>query len=219
MEAIKQKVLNLEGKEVGSVDLDPEVFGVKPAKGLVHETVVWQLAKRRAGTHSTLNRKRMTGGGRKPYRQKGTGNARAGTRNSPVWVGGAVAHGPTPRSYLSRLSKRSRRQALAAALSSKVSSSQLIVVDSLTPKTPKTKEMAGAFSKLGVLGSKVTLVVPESGDVAQLASRNISGVRVLKIGGVNVYDVLNGTYLVCEQADIAALTSRVKGSDKAKQEN
>ena len=120
MEALKYDIHNMEGKVVDSADLDVDVFGAKVNLDLVHQTIVWQLAKRRAGTHCSKSRAEVSGGGRKPWKQKGRGTARSGSNTSPVWVGGGVAHGPKPRDYETRLSKRTRRQALASVLTDKV---------------------------------------------------------------------------------------------------
>ena len=193
-----------------------DIKGKKPE--LVHAVVTWQRGKRRAGSHSTLNRARMEGGGRKPYRQKGTGNARAGTNISPVWVGGAVAHGPTPRSYKTRVTKRTRRQALNAVLADKVKSGTFIVLESLVVPDGKTKSMVSILNSVGVKevgkegGATLLLSKEEHGDAkngAVRASRNIPGITTLSVDGANVYDLVNRKNLICTKSAIEALQERI----------
>lgn len=216
---LSYKLVNVEGKEVGSVELDSNVFGLQPEQNLVHEVVRWQMAKRRAGTHYTQTRGDMKSGGRKPYKQKSTGMARAGSNASPVWVGGGVAHGPKPRDYEFRLSKRVRSQALCSVLSSKVSDNSLVVLDSLSPKTTKTSEVAKILSKLGVAarakkGQAVLLTMDSSGSVTR-AARNIAGTLTLPLSGVNVYDLLRHKYLIGTKDVIAELQKTLQGRQGA----
>lgn len=212
MESIRYKVLNIGGDEVGEMELDPEVFNAKECRSLVHQTVRWQRACRRAGSHSVLSRGNMKGGGKKPWRQKGTGRARAGTRNSPVWVGGAVAHGPQPRDYSFRLSARSRRQALASVLSSKVKANELIILDELPIKEGKTREIVSILDKLGVKDTSSLLVTPTKDEMLRRSSGNLKRSLALPVIGANVYDLLRHRYLLCTKESVSALVQRVKGS-------
>lgn len=209
--SIAWKVMSLEGKEVGSVQLNGAVFGAAINLSLVHDTVRWQLARRRAGTHQALTRTMMEGGAKKPWKQKGTGRARAGSGISPLWVGGASIHGPLPRSYDYRLPKRTRRQALMSVLSDKVKSNQLVVVDDLTVNSGKTKDMAAALAKVGVGDKRVTLVITEENGTVARSARNLANVHLATVAAVNVYDLLRNEILVTTKAGIAALENRVTG--------
>lgn len=203
------KVVTLEGKEVGTIELNPEVFGVTPNESLVHDTVRWQLARRRSGTHQALTRSMMRGGGKKPYRQKGTGRARAGSNISPLWVGGASVHGPLPRDYDYRLPKRTRRQALASVLSDKVLNSKLVVVDELSLKEAKTRLMAAALDKVGVAARNAAIIVSSTDDLVAKASRNLPKVTALTPNAANVYDLLRHDFLVISKDGIKAIEERV----------
>ncbi len=215
MEGLKTKVIDLSGKEVGSLDLHADLFGAPVSKYLVHDTVRWQRAKARSGTHSALTKREVSGGGKKPFKQKGTGNARAGSNTSPLWVGGGVSHGPKPRDYEFRLSKRARRQALAAVLSQKLKSGELIVVNDLKLKAVKTKEVEAFLGKIGVGASSATILHcgVEFTEGLGRASRNIRRVRAMEIDGVNVYDLLRHRFVVASKDAISKLEQRV--SEKA----
>lgn len=220
MKALKCKVVDTQGKEVGSVDLDPVVFGVEGQNDLVHSAVRWQRACKRSGTHATINKANYKGGSRKPWNQKGTGNARAGGADSPIWVGGAVAHGPTPRKYDFRLSLRSRRQALAAVLSDKLSSENLVVVDSLTVKQGKTSELVAIIAKLGLSDQKITLVLPETAESSTWSkvwqsSGNLQNVKTISVRGANPFDLLTSQTVVCTTEGLEGLTKRVRAEKKA----
>ena len=210
METLKYKMHDMSGKEVGSIELDPEVFGAKVHEAIVHETVRWQLARRRAGTHRALTRSMMKGGGKKPWKQKGTGRARAGSNISPLWVGGASVHGPLPRCYDYRLSKRSRRQALVSVLTSKVQDAKLVVLDKLQVPSGKTRDMASVLAKIGISEQDVVIVTASSEEMVSRSSRNLSKVLALSVSGVNVYDLLRHKYVVSTQDGIKALQARVK---------
>lgn len=214
MEALQVKIIDMKGKEVGVLDLDPEVFAAEVVPSLVHDTVRWQLNKRRAGTHQALTRSMMKGGGKKPWRQKGTGRARAGSIISPLWVGGASVHGPLPRSYESRLSKRARRQSLAAVLTSKLQAKQLVVLDTLKVASGKTKDMAAVLKNIGVSGSKFALITATQDDNIERSSRNIPNCVMTDVSGANVFDLMRHKFLVGTKDSILALQSRVKGEKK-----
>ena len=212
---MKYPVRNSEGQSVGTVELDAEVFGAVVDPALVHEAVRWQRLKKRAGSHACLSKGQMKGGGRKPWRQKGTGRARCGSNTSPVWVGGGVAHGPKPRDYSNRFAKGDRARALIGVLSDKARSSELVVLDSFKAVAGKTREVKAVFQKLGVLDGGVTLVMAGVDDSAidteMRAARNLSGVIALPVQGANAYDLLKSKYLVTTAAGVQALQSLVKG--------
>ncbi|WP_044641880.1 50S ribosomal protein L4 [Risungbinella massiliensis] len=185
----KVTVYDMSGKEVGEVELADKVFGIEPNEAVLHDAVVMQQASLRRGTHAVKNRSAVRGGGRKPWKQKGTGRARQGSIRSPQWVGGGVVFGPTPRSYAYKLPKKVRRLAIKSALSSKVKDQELLVLDNLTLEQPKTREMVAVLKSLGA--EKKALVVTDSLDQnAALAVRNLPNVKLIHADGVNVLDVL-----------------------------
>lgn len=221
---VAYKVYGLSGKggkttEVGSIDLDPTVFSAKLMPFAVQATVRWQLAKRRAGTHSTLSRSMMKGGGKKPFKQKGTGSARAGSGISPLWTGGAVVFGPHPRDYSYRLNRRTRQQALATMLTEKANKQTLIVVDSLDLAEGRSREMAAALKALGIIESgkakrqKVLVVISGDGSEGETrvtrATRNIAGATIVPVAGVNCYDLMRHKFLVIGREELNKLTARV----------
>ena len=185
----KLTVLDMSGKQVGDIELSESVFGITPNEAVLHEAVVMQQASLRRGTHATKNRAAVSGGGKKPWRQKGTGRARHGSIRSPLWVGGGTVFGPQPRSYAYKLPKKVRRLAIKSALSSKVNDSELIVLDELKMEQPKTREMVQVLKNLGV-DSKALIVADQVEENAELSARNIPGVKVIPAEGLNVLDVL-----------------------------
>ncbi|NLY76397.1 MAG: 50S ribosomal protein L4 [Firmicutes bacterium] len=187
-------VYNIEGSQVGEIALSDQVFGAKVNKALLHEAVTMQLASRRLGTVAVKNRSMVRGGGRKPWRQKGTGQARHGSRRSPLWTGGGIIFGPMPRAYDYDLPKKARRQALRSALSAKVEAGELIVLDSLPISEPKTKTMAGILTSLKA--KKAVIVTVENEAAVNKSARNIPGVLTLSSDGINVYDLLAHDHLV-----------------------
>lgn len=191
----KVAVYNMEGSQVGEVDLKDDVFGIEPNEVVVHQAVVALQASRRRGTHKVKSRGEVSGGGKKPWRQKGTGRARAGTSRSPIWRGGAISFGPQPRDYSIRVPKKVRRLALKSVLSAKVAEGNLIVLDTLTMDAPKTKAMAGVLEKLNI--AKKALVVTAGIDENIFKSaRNIPGITPVEAVGINVYDILHHDKLV-----------------------
>ena len=184
---------NMEGEEVGEFELDDAVFNIVPNEYVVHEAVVMQLASRRQGTVGVKSRGMVSGGGKKPFRQKGTGRARAGSTRSPLWRKGGVVFGPQARSYAYKIPRKKRRLAMKSVLSDKVANGDFIVIDELRMEKPSTKTMAKFLSKLGV--EKKALVVTGCTDATRSA-RNIAGVKPVTAEGVNVYDVLNCDKLV-----------------------
>ena len=195
------KVLTVAGKAKGSVELDDGVFGIQPNVPVMHQVVTAQLAARRAGTHSTLTRAEARGGGRKPFKQKGTGNARAGSIRSPHWVGGGVAHGPKPRSYAQRTPKKMVRLALHSALSDRASEGKVLVVDSWGWETPRTKDAVAALEALKLDG-RVLLVLQRSEVAVARSFRNLRHVQVLEVGELNAYDVLCNDVVVFSKATL-----------------
>lgn len=195
-------VYNLSREEVGTIDVSDAVFAAEVNQHLFYEVVKWQMAKRRAGTASTKGRSEVSGGGRKPYRQKGTGRARQGSRRAPNHVGGGIVHGPRPRSYAYRLNKKVRRGALRSALSLRASQERLIVVQELTFAEPKTKVAAGIFD---LLAEGNALVVDGPNENLKLSVRNLPKVKYLNVEGFNLYDVLNHRYLVLSEPMVRRL--------------
>ncbi|MEN6351131.1 MAG: 50S ribosomal protein L4 [Syntrophomonas sp.] len=181
---------DMSGAQIGEVELNEKVFGIKPNEAVLHDFVRMQLANKRVGTASTKTRAEVSGGGKKPWRQKGTGRARVGSTRNPVWTKGGIAFGPKPRDYSFKLPRKVRRLALKSALSSKVIGNNIIVIDKLEFAEPKTKVMMQVLNSLNV--GKKTLVVTADGDshVAKSA-RNIPGVKPLRADFINVYDLLN----------------------------
>ncbi len=192
---MKIAVRNKEGKEVKKLDLKPEIFESDINQTVVHQVVRSQMAAARSGTASTKTRAEVSGGGKKPWRQKGTGRARAGSNRSPLWVGGGVVFGPKPRDYAFPVPKKMRRLALKSVLSLKAKSDDLVVVDDFGLTEPRTKEAAVVLKNLGVTG-KATVVVADGQEVVEKSCRNIPGVHVVKMTQLNVYDLVNNEKLV-----------------------
>ena len=183
-------VYDIANHQVGEIDLNESIFGVEMNAGLVHQAVVMQLAAQRLGTHATKTRGMVRGGGRKPWRQKGTGHARSGSRRSPVWVGGGTVFGPHPRSYAFRMPRKQRRLALKCALSDKVKSGDFIVLESLdfdAPKTKQVKKLLGDFK----IDQKTLFITGEEALNVERSARNIPGVKAIHTMGLNVYDILH----------------------------
>ena len=184
------KVLNMAGAEVGTVELSDAIFGIEPNPVVVHEVVKNHLANCRQGTQSALTRAEVSGGGRKPWRQKGTGHARQGSTRSPQWTHGGIAFGPKPRSYRYAIPKKMRRLALKSAFSDKVATGDMIVLDALTLEEIKTKTVAAMLKALGA-EKKVMIVLPEKDETVLKSARNIPGVNVTLVNTLNTYEVLN----------------------------
>ena len=196
-------VYNIEGKEVETIELSDAVFGVEVNEHLVHMAVVNQLANNRQGTQKAKTRSEVSGGGRQPWRQKGTGHARQGSTRAPQWTGGGVVFAPVPRDYSFKMNKKEKRAALKSALTSRVEENKFIVVDSLTFDEIKTKNVANALKNLNV--SKA-LVVLEDGNVnAELSAKNIAGVKTAKTNTINVYDVMKYNTVIATKAAVKAI--------------
>ncbi len=203
------EVYNMSGEKVREIDLDDTVFGCEVKPHLLHDVVVWQLANRRAATAKTKSRSDVSGGGAKPYRQKGTGRARAGTNRSPLWRHGGVIFGPNGRKYGPKLPKKVRNKALCSALSMKLQENVMKVVDTITLEQPKTKLFAAALSSLGMDNSLV--VTGKMNSEASLASRNLSSAKMLDVRGLNVYDILKYKGLVLDTEAVQYIEERLKG--------
>ena len=196
-------VYNIEGKEVGTIELNDAVFGVEVNEHLVHMAVVNQLANNRQGTQKAKTRSEVSGGGRKPWRQKGTGHARQGSTRSPQWTGGGVVFAPTPRDYSFKMNKKEKRAALKSALTAKVEENKFIVIDEIALSEIKTKSIANMLKGLDV--SKA-LVVLEDGNVnAEISARNIADVKTAKTNTINVFDVLKYNTVVATKAAVQAI--------------
>ncbi|MCK0473325.1 50S ribosomal protein L4 [Halalkalibacter sp. APA_J-10(15)] len=191
----KVALFNQSGSQVGDVELNDSVFGIEPNNSVLHDAVVMQQASLRQGTHKTKGRSEVRGGGRKPWRQKGTGRARQGSIRSPQWVGGGVVFGPTPRSYSYNLPKKVRRLAIKSALSSKVKAEEIIVLEELAFDAPKTKEMKSVLANISA-DRKVLVVTADYNDQVALSARNIPGVTFVSADGINVLDLLKHDKLV-----------------------
>jgi len=183
-------VINQKGEKVDSIELDDAIFNADIKEVLVQQVVVWQLAKRRAGTAATKTRGQVRGGGKKPWRQKGTGRARAGTSRSPIWKGGGTVFGPHPRSYEFSLTKKVRRAALRSVLTSKLKEDQLTVMDKIDLEEPKTKLFVQLVKDMGLEGKKALFVLPEKDETIRRSSGNLHRIMVLPTEGLNVYDLL-----------------------------
>ncbi len=192
---------NVSGEQIGELALKDEIFGVAVNKSVLHDAVVMQLAGRRLGTHDTKTRSEVRGGGRKPWRQKGTGRARHGTTRSPIWRGGGVVFGPHPRNYSYNLPKKVRRLALRSALSAKVNAGDILVLDELRLEQAKTKDMVGILNNLKV--DDALLVTAGKDDQVEKSTRNIPNIKQLTATGLNVYDILAYDKLVMTKDAVA----------------
>ncbi|NLT95705.1 MAG: 50S ribosomal protein L4 [Clostridia bacterium] len=197
----KVALYSKEGAQVGEIELKDEIFGIEPNESVVHEAVVMQLASLRRGTSSTKSRGEVRGGGRKPWRQKGTGRARVGTIRSPLWRGGAIIFGPKPRDYSYSIPKKKRRLALKSVLSAKVLDNELIVVDELSFDQPKTKEMVKVLDALKA--PKALVVTAELEENVHKSARNIPGITPITATGLNVYDLLTHDKLIMTKDAVA----------------
>lgn len=193
------KVYDMKGAEAGTIELNDGIFAVPVNPIVIHEAVKQYLANQRQGTQSTLTRTEVRGGGRKPWRQKGTGRARQGSIRAPQWTHGGVALGPKPRSYRITMNKKAKRLALKSAFSSKVAAEEFIVVDSLAFDAPKTKKMVEVLSALNAEGKKALIVVDaksDANDIVISSARNIEGVKTLYVNTLNVYDIIKHDVLI-----------------------
>ena len=200
----KLAVLDKTGKKVSDIELKDEIFAIEPNKSAMHLVVVNYLANQRQGTQSTLTRSEVSGGGKKPWKQKGTGRARQGSTRAPQWTHGGIALGPKPRDYGFDVNKKVRRLAMKSALSSKVAADEMIVVDDSSMDAIKTKEMANILSAVKA-GKKTLIVLPEKNDVLYKSARNIEGTNVSLVNTLNVYDILNCNTIVVLKDAVAKI--------------
>ena len=199
----KVSVYNMEGNQVGDIELNDDVFGVEINEHLVHMAVVSQLANKRQGTQKAKTRSEVSGGGRKPWRQKGTGHARQGSTRSPQWTGGGVVFAPTPRDYTIKLNKKERRLALKSALTSRVQANKFIVVDSIQMDEIKTKTFANALSNLKV--RKALVVVNENNENVMMSAKNIPSIKMALTNTINVYDIMKYDTVVIDKAAVTTI--------------
>lgn len=192
-------VKDLAGKQVGEVELDDAIFAAPVNKSLMHQALIRQLANARLGTHNTKTRAEVRGGGRKPWRQKGTGRARQGSTRSPNWVGGGTVFGPRPRKYVKQMPRKMSHAALRSALTTKAAAEQLLVVDTLAMDAPKTKEMIQALNALDLAGKSVLLVSAEKNEAVQRSANNVPKVKTLLSSYLNVRDLLGYDVVVLSQ--------------------
>ncbi len=200
----KYSVLDMAGKKVSDIELNDSIFGIEPNMSAMHLVVVGYLANQRQGTQSTKTRSEVSGGGKKPWRQKGTGRARQGSTRSPQWYHGGIALGPKPRTYGISINKKVRKLAMLSALSSKVAESEMIILDEIKLDAIKTQDMVKALT--AVKAAKKTLVVlPENNEIVYKSARNIEGVKVSTVNTLNVYDILNCDSLVIAKGAVEKL--------------
>ena len=197
-------IYDMTGKQTGTMELNADIFGIEPNVAVMHSAVINYLANQRQGTQSTKTRSEVSGGGRKPWRQKGTGHARQGSTRSPQWTHGGIALGPKPRSYRFALPKKVRRLALKSAFSSKVMADEMLVLESLSLEEIKTKTIVNMLNALGA-DRKVLLVLPEKDEKVILSARNIPGVKTALVNTLNVYDILNCDKFIVVKDAVAQL--------------
>jgi len=201
----KISVLNMQGSQVSETELSDAVFGIEPNATAMHTMVVNYLANQRQGTQSTLTRTEVRGGGRKPWRQKGTGHARQGSIRAPQWTHGGVALGPKPRTYRFTVNRKLKRLAMKSALSSKVLDNNMIVIDSIKTEEFKTKTMVAMLKAVGAEGSKALIVMPEADAKVIKSAANIPGVKTALVNTINVYDILNYDKFIVSQDAVAKI--------------
>ena len=196
-------VLNMEGKEVGSMELNDAVFGVEINEHLVHQAVVLQLANNRQGTQKAKTRSEVSGGGRKPWRQKGIGHARQGSTRAPQWTGGGVVFAPVPRDYSFKMNKKEKRAALKSVLTSKVRENKFIVLDELKLAEVKTKEMKKVLDNLKV--NNALVIIGDDSENVALSARNIAGVQTASVNTINVFDMLKYNTIIATKSSVASI--------------
>ena len=206
----KVELLNLKGEKVKDIKLNEEIFGITPNKAVLHDAIILTMASLRQGTHKTKNRSEVSGGGRKPWRQKGTGRARQGSIRAVQWVGGGNYGTPVPRDYSKKQNRKERRIAIKSALSDKVNENGVIVLESLVLKTPKTKEMISVLETLKVADKKVLLVVENFEDNVILASRNLQNVVLISAEELNVLDIVGTDVMVITEAALKQVEEVLK---------
>ena len=208
----KLDMLNLNGEKVKEINLKDNIWNIEPNNNVLHDAIVLTLASRRQGTHKVKTRSEVSGGGRKPWRQKGTGNARQGSIRAPQWRGGGIVFGPTPdRNYTKKMNRKERRLALKSALTYKAREKELILVDNIKFETNKTKEMMLLLNKLDLVNEKILLVINELDENICLASRNIGNIKVVLPEEVNTYDVVNADKMLLKESSLQKLEEVISG--------
>lgn len=200
----KVSTYNIAGAQTGEIELNDSVFGVEVNEAVMRQAVLRQLANQRLGTHSTKTRGLVRGGGRKPWKQKGTGRARVGSNRSPLWVGGGTIWGPHPRSYEQKMPRKARRLAVKSALSDKVNTNELFVLDEINLAAPKTKEVVTLINNFKFAGEKV-LFITDNDEVVERCARNIKCVKAISTTGVNIFDLLHYTKLFVTKSAVAKI--------------
>ena len=198
------KLFNMAGQQIGEIELSEGIFGIEPNEAVVHEVVKNHLANRRQGTQSTLTRAEVSGGGKKPWRQKGTGHARQGSTRAPQWTHGGIVFAPKPRDYSYVLNKKVKRLALKSVLSAKAAEGKLVVIDSIKMDAIKTADFRKFLNAVNVAG-KAVVVTPEKDEIVVKSARNLPGVVTTPASILSVYDIINATYLVLDQAALAKI--------------
>ena len=201
----KLDILNIKGEKAGDIKLNDNVWKIEPNDNVIYDAVVLYNASQRQGTHSTKTRSEVSGGGRKPWRQKGTGNARQGSIRAVQWRHGGIAHGPKPRDYSKKMNKKERRLALLSALTYKAQDKEVIVLDNINLESNKTKEMLNVMDALKISDYKILLIVSELNDNVCLSARNLGNIKIVLPNEVNTYDVLNADKLVLTEASLKML--------------
>ena len=207
---MKYELLNVNGEKIKDLNLDKEVFGIEPNDVVLKDAIVLAQASLRQGTHKTKTRAEVSGGGRKPWRQKGTGNARQGSIRSVQWVGGGIAFGPVPRSYNKKQNRKERKLALKSAWSYKVKNNNLVVLDEIKLSTPKTKDMIKMLTNLKLDGEKLLVVVKEYSENVILASRNLQNIMLLQANEVGVLDIVSAKKVLIEVAALESIKEVLK---------
>ena len=208
----KLDMLNLNGEKVKEINLKDNIWNIEPNNNVLHDAIVLTLASRRQGTHKVKTRSEVSGGGRKPWRQKGTGNARQGSIRAPQWRGGGIVFGPTPdRNYTKKMNRKERRLALKSALTYKAREKELILVDNIKFETNKTKEMMLLLNKLDLVNEKILLVINELDENICLASSNIGNIKVVLPEEVNTYDVVNADKMLLTESSLQKLEEVISG--------
>jgi len=207
---MKFNITKEDGSKGSSINVDDSVFGIEPNNSVVHQAVVAELANGRQGTHSTKNRSEVRGGGRKPFKQKGRGVARAGSTRSPIWKGGGTVFGPEPHEYDKKISKKMRKLARRSVLSSKANNGEIIVLEDITVKTPKTNDFAKFLDKLNLQGKKITILVAAYSDDLFLAARNIPNIYLVEATSASTYDLLDCESLLFDKAGLSLINKQLK---------
>ena len=206
---MKFNILKQDGTKGSSITVDDSVFGIEPNKSVVHQTVVAELANGRQGTHSAKNRSEVRGGGKKPWKQKGRGVARAGTIRSPIWKGGGVVFGPEPHKYDKKISKKMRQLARRSVLSSKAKNGEIIILENISISAPKTKDFAEILKKLNLSGKKITILVAGYSDDLFLAVRNIPNIYLVDATSASTYDLLDCETLLFDKAGLSLINNQL----------